>query len=139
MGGPMHLDFASVKFVQAWHSSSVVENDTIIYTGTPVGVILKMGGKTIYHAGDTGIFYDMQVIGELNDIDIAILPIGGRFTMDVKEAALAAKWLNPGMVIPMHYNSFKAIEQDPKEFEDQIKKEGGIECVVIKAGEKHSL
>ncbi|PHE52411.1 metal-dependent hydrolase, partial [Bacillus pseudomycoides] len=89
------------------------ENKTITYTGMPAGILFTAEEKTVYHAGDTALFSDMKLIGELNDIDIAFLPIGDNFTMGPEDAVLAAKWIHAKTVVPMHYNTFPVIEQDP--------------------------
>ncbi len=84
--------------------------------GNPVGIILEAEGKTIYHAGDTALFSDMAMIGERFDIDVAFLPIGDNFTMGVQDAATAAALLNASKVVPIHYNTFPMIKQDPQTF-----------------------
>jgi len=95
--------------------------------------LVNIGGKTIYHAGDTGLFLDMQLIGEMNDIDLAILPIGDNFTMGPEDAAKAVEFLKPKKIIPMHYNTFDVINQDVSKFVDMVK---GLsaECVAIEYG-----
>lgn len=118
IGGAYQFDFGKVKLTQAFHSSSYVnpETKTIIYTGMPTGILFTAEGKTIYHAGDTGLFYDMKVIGELNHIDLAFLPIGDNHTMGAKDAALATTWLQAKQVVPIHFNTFPFIKQDPYYF-----------------------
>lgn len=119
----------------AWHSLSVYENKQIIYTETPVGVIIKIAGKTIHHAGDTCIFGDMKLIGELNKIDIALLPIGGGFTMDIDEAVVAVNFLNPKTVVPMYYNTFPAIRATPEDFQEQVSRITKAKWIVLKPGD----
>jgi L-ascorbate metabolism protein UlaG (beta-lactamase superfamily) len=102
--------------VEAKHSSGLEEDGTMIYMGNPVGIILEAEGKTIYHAGDTALFSDMAMIGERFDIDVAFLPIGDNFTMGVQDAATAAALLNASKVVPIHYNTFPMIKQDPQTF-----------------------
>ncbi len=118
IGGAYTFDFGKVKITQAFHSSSYVnpETQTIIYTGMPTGILFTAEGKTIYHAGDTGLFYDMKVIGERNDIDLAFLPIGDNHTMGPEDAALASDWLQAKQVVPIHFNTFPFIKQDPWTF-----------------------
>jgi L-ascorbate metabolism protein UlaG (beta-lactamase superfamily) len=120
IGGAHEFDFGRVKLTQAFHGSSYEENGQLIYTGMPSGILLTIHGKTIYHAGDTALFSDMKLIGELNDIDLAFLPIGDNFTMGPEDAVLAAKWLNPKTVVPIHYNTFPVISQDPDAFVKQL-------------------
>jgi L-ascorbate metabolism protein UlaG (beta-lactamase superfamily) len=117
-----------VAFTPAWHTANV---------GDPTGVIIRMDGKTIYHAGDTGLFYDMKLIGELYKPDLAILPIGGRFTMDIYQAAKAVEFISPKFVIPMHYNTFDLIKADPKEFERLVGDKAKV--VILNPGESFEL
>jgi L-ascorbate metabolism protein UlaG (beta-lactamase superfamily) len=117
IGGSHQFDFGKVKLTQAFHGSSyITEDNQIIYTGMPAGILFTAEGKTIYHAGDTGLFSDMKLIGERNHIDVAFLPIGDNFTMGPEDAALAAEWLRAKIVVPIHYNTFPVIAQDPQQF-----------------------
>ncbi len=117
IGGAREFDFGTVKFTQAFHSSGFVTNDKqIIYLGMPTGILFTAEGKTIYHAGDTGLFSDMKLIGERHHIDVAFLPIGDSFTMGPEDAAVAAEWLGAKLVVPIHYNTFPPIAQDPERF-----------------------
>lgn len=127
VGGTYDFKGLKVTIVHAFHSSS---------TGTPIGFILKGEGTTVYHAGDTGLFYDMKLFKELYKPRIALLPIGGHFTMGPYEALKAVELLNPDVVIPMHYNTFPVIKQDPEEFKKTVEsKMAGVEVVVLKPGE----
>ena len=105
------------------------------YAGEPSGVILTIDGKVIYHTGDTGLFYDMKLIGELNDIDYMLLPIGDNFTMGIDDAVKAVEFVNPKIAIPMHYNTFPVINADPNEFKDKVKKIDK-ECKVLEFGQE---
>jgi L-ascorbate metabolism protein UlaG (beta-lactamase superfamily) len=117
IGGAYEFDFGKVKLTQAFHGSSFMTSSReIIYCGMPAGVLLTIEGKTIYHAGDTALFSDMKLIGDRHPIDIAFLPIGDNFTMGPEDAAYAAKLLNPQVVVPIHYNTFPPIKQDPNRF-----------------------
>lgn len=138
IGGAHKFDFGTVKLTQAFHGSSYTEeeNKKIVYTGMPSGILFTAEGKTIYHAGDTGIFSDLKLIGELNDIDLAFLPIGDNFTMGPEDALLAAKWVQAKQVVPIHYNTFPVIEQDPHEFTNALDSGVGI---VLEAGETIEL
>ena len=127
IGGPISVNGWEIRLVQAFH------------TGNPTGAILKKDGLTIYHAGDTGLFSDMKMIGELFKPDIAILPIGGRFTMDEKDAALASKWIGAKKVIPAHYNTFPLITADPKKFEELVLKESGAKTLIFSVGEEKEI
>ncbi|GAA0363520.1 metal-dependent hydrolase [Bacillus horti] len=140
IGGAREFEFGKVKFTQAFHGSAVVdeEGQNIIYTGMPAGILLTVEGKTIYHAGDTALFGDMKLLGELHSIDLAFLPIGDNFTMGPEDALLAAEWVKANKVIPMHYNTFPPIEQDPHQFVQQLKAKG-IEGQVLESTESITL
>ena len=134
IGGSRDFGNYWVKLTPAWHGSSNFDENNY-YMGMPCGFIIKMDGKTIYHAGDTGLFGDMKfIIGDLYDIDVAILPIGDNVVMGPEDAVIATKWLNPKMVIPMHYNTFPLIKQDPSIFQQKVEALG-IECKIISPGE----
>lgn len=131
IGGGYNFPFGRIKFTIAHHSSCSPDGR---YMGEPAGVLITIGGKTIYHAGDTGLFLDMKLIGEMNAIDAAIVPIGDNFTMGIDDAVKAIEFLNPKMAIPMHYNTFGVIEADPMEFKRKVESIGK-KCVVIPFGE----
>ncbi|AGN37505.1 metal-dependent hydrolase [Bacillus paralicheniformis] len=134
IGGSHQFDFGQVKLTQAFHGSAYTEEDSqkIVYTGMPAGILLTVEGRTIFHAGDTGLFSDMKLIGELNHIDLAFLPIGDNFTMGPEDAKLAAEWLRAKQVVPVHYSTFPVIEQDPHAFADSLP--GGV-GKVLEVGE----
>lgn len=134
IGGKIKYDFGWVKIVNAFHSSSTNEG---IYTGHPVGFVINFHGLHIYHAGDTGIFGDMELIGRLYGVDVALLPIGGNFTMDIVDAVEAAKMLNCKVAIPMHYGTFPPIEADPEEFKMLLEKKTNAKAVILKPGESY--
>ncbi|MFC0522337.1 metal-dependent hydrolase [Pontibacillus salicampi] len=137
IGGAHEFEFGKVKFTQAFHGSAYTEEDgTIVYTGMPTGILFTYNGKTIYHAGDTGLFSDMKLIGERNDIDLAFLPIGDNFTMGPEDAALAADWIQAKQVVPVHYNTFPLINQDGKAFANSLANNTGK---VMEVGETISL
>jgi len=121
-GHPMHIGggydfpFGHVKLTIAHHGSTT-ETGAV---GNPCGFLVTMGDRTLYHAGDTGLFSDMELIGTTNDIDCALLPIGDNFTMGIKDAAMAADMLRAKIVVPMHYNTFDVIKQDPQVFKDEL-------------------
>jgi len=136
IGGSHAFPFGRVKLTIAHHGSAVVEQNAE-YTGNPCGFLITMGGKTLYHAGDTGIFSDMRLIGELNDIDAALLPIGDNFTMGPKDASIAAGFLKAKIVIPMHYNTWELIAQDAEAFSKTLP-----ECstgIILQPGETYRL
>lgn len=136
IGGKNEFEFGSVKFVHAFHSSSYTfgENGELIYTGMPTGIIIEAGGRKIYHAGDTGIFGDMKLITELNGpFDVFFVPIGDNFTMGIDDAVYATdKLVQPKIAVPVHYNTFPPIKQDPEAFKNKL----STECQALKAGEE---
>jgi L-ascorbate metabolism protein UlaG (beta-lactamase superfamily) len=115
IGGSHVFAWGKVKFTQAFHGSSYEEEDgTAVYTGMPAGILFTAEGKTIYHAGDTALFSDMKLIGELEKPNAAFLPIGDNFTMGPEDALIAAKWIGADITVPIHYNTFPVIEQNPE-------------------------
>jgi len=132
IGGGFNFPFGRVKLTPAAHGSAVVTGEHIEYTGAPCGVLVTMGGRTVYHTGDTGLIADLEVIGRTNAIDVAIVPIGDNFTMGPDDAVEAVKMIRPRWVIPMHYEAFDLIRQDPQAFARRV---GALaECVVLEPG-----
>ncbi len=121
IGGGFDFEFGRLKFTIAHHGSMTPDNT---YGGEPAGVILTIDGKSIYHTGDTGLFYDMKLIGEMTPIDYMLLPIGDNFTMGITDAVKAVELANPTVAIPMHYNTFPVIEADPDEFKKKVEAVG---------------
>ena len=115
IGGYYHDPSFSLKMTIAHHSSAYIDNSDIIYTGSPCGYLINMQGKTIYFAGDTALFKDMATIAA-SPIHLALLPIGDRFTMGPEDARKAVEMLHPDLVVPMHYNTWEIINQDPEKF-----------------------
>jgi L-ascorbate metabolism protein UlaG (beta-lactamase superfamily) len=136
IGGGNEFPFGSVKLTIAHHGSTL--GDKLEYGGNPAGFIIRTGGKVIYHSGDTGLFLDMKLIGELDSIDLALLPIGGNFTMDIPDAIKAVEFLKPKKAIPMHYNTFDLIACNPEDFVNGIKPLG-VEGVALGFGESYQL
>jgi L-ascorbate metabolism protein UlaG (beta-lactamase superfamily) len=130
MGGRFRFDFGTVKLFPALHSSSI---DDVHSLGTAVSFMISMGGKNLYHAGDTALFGDMALISEQYSIDLAMLPIGGIFTMDSEDAVRAERLLKAKKVVPMHYGKWS--EADPYEFRDLIGKQAIGTAVVMRPGE----
>lgn len=140
IGGRLSLGYAELQMVQAFHSSSIIKHDTqeIVYAGMPAGYLIRWGGRTILHAGDTNLFSDMKLIGERNEIDLAFLPIGDLYTMGPEEAAEAAEWLRAKSVTPVHYNTFELIRQDGARFAELLAQRG-IQGRVLRPGESLQL
>ena len=126
IGGRVKLDGIELIFTQAFHSMS----------SNPSGVLVFLNNKTIYHAGDTGVFSDMRLIGEMYPIDLAFLPVGGHFTMGPLEAKKAIQLLSPKTVIPIHYNTFDLIKQN---IDQDLVKDTKTKLVILKAGENFIL
>jgi len=117
IGGKYRFPFGTVKLTTALHGSGIARGDgTFLYGGLACGFLLHIEGKWLYHAGDTGLFGDMRLIGEQYRLDLAMLPIGDNYTMGPEDAALAAQMLKPRLVIPMHFNTFPLIVQDAAHF-----------------------
>jgi len=133
IGGTARFDDVEVTMVKAVHSADVVDGG-IVSAGDPVGFVVKMDGVTVYHAGDTDVFMDMKLIGELYRPKVAMLPIGDFYTMGVKGAVKAVELIRPEIAIPMHYDTFPAIKQDPKRFKEEAEKLG-VKVVILKPGE----
>ena len=131
IGGAYTFPFGRVKFTIAHHGSSAPDGT---YTGNPAGVLLTIDGKTLYHAGDTALFLDMKLIGEMNAIDVALLPIGDNFTMGIDDAVKAVEFLRPQLAIPIHYKTFDVIDVDPGEFVEKVSRTG-FKARVMEVGE----
>lgn len=131
VGNWQNYSWGRVIATPAFHSSSTPDG---IYGGNPCGYVFEIEGRTVYHAGDTSLTQEMKTIGELYQPDVAILPIGGQFTMDIEHAIIASEWLGVSGVIPMHYNTFDAISVDITEFERLIREKGKLP-LILKVGQ----
>jgi len=125
-GGKIKTDFGFVAFTPAFHSSSYDGR----YLGMPCGVIVNLGGVTLYHCGDTALFSDMKLLGEIYKPDIACIPIGDRFTMGPELGAKAAEFIRPKVAIPIHYKTWPLLVQDASAFRPQ-----GVEVKLLDPGE----
>lgn len=125
-GGAFDFDFGRVKFTQAIHGSSLTIDGIPTTLGLASGILITADGQTVYHLGDTALYSDMKLIGQLNAIDLAFIPIGDNFTMGPADATIAADWLKAKKVVPIHYNTFPIIEQDPHAFIAGLKESEGI-------------
>ena len=135
-GGTQRVGDFELTMTHAFHSNSIDENGVRHYGGEPAGYIIRMpGGFTIYHAGDTALFGDMKLIGELYKPDLAMLPIGDRFTMGPREAAHAIWLLGVKHVVPMHYATFSFLTGTAEQLRKETKKIKGLEIHALKAGE----
>lgn len=140
IGGRYQSNFGLVQLTPAFHGNGYVDEEKreIVYMGMPAGLVIQVDGKTLYHAGDTSLFSDMQLIKRKYQIDLAMLPIGDNYTMGPDDAVLAAEWVGAKRVVPMHYNTFPVIEQDPDSFVKKLAAKA-ITGVVLKAGESIDL
>jgi len=135
IGGGFDYSWGRVKLTIAHHGSGLPDGS---YGGNPCGFLFTIKGKKIYHACDTGLFYDMRLIGE-EGIDLAILPIGDNFTMGPADALRAVKLISPGQVIPVHYNTFEVIRQDPYAWAELVEQETETKVRVLRPGEQMVL
>jgi L-ascorbate metabolism protein UlaG (beta-lactamase superfamily) len=146
LGGTVEFDGGSAKLVQAFHTSTApgrgddpFSAETGVAIGQAAGWIVSLGGTSIYHTGDTCLFGDMRLIAERNPVDVALVPIGGHYTMDRHDAVAAVEMIAPKLVIPMHYNTFPPIEADAEAFKADVESQTGAQCVVLEPGETHSI
>ncbi|MCZ4243373.1 metal-dependent hydrolase [Pedobacter punctiformis] len=121
--GKFTFDWGAVRMVPATHSAGLPDGS---YGGNPAGYVLELEGKSIYFAGDTGLTIEMKVLADLYNLDYAILPIGGNYTMDVDDALIATKYLECNNVIGVHYNTFPVIEIDTNIAADKFKRENKV-------------
>jgi len=131
IGGTVKVKGIRISMVQAFHSST---------RGAPTGLVIEAGRKTIYHAGDTGLFGDMRLISEIHRPDIALIPIGGYYTMGPEEAAEAVKLIKPAIVIPMHYQTYPVLTPSAEGFVKIVKeKTPDVKIIVLKPGETYQF
>lgn len=135
IGGRVTLDFGKVKMTPALHGSGIETEEGIIYGGTPCGFLIEVDGKKLYHAGDTGLTMDMQLLAS-EKIDVALIPIGGNFTMDIVDAVTAVEFIKPKTVIPMHYNTFPIICASPEIFQSKVL---NADVVILSIGESYNF
>jgi L-ascorbate metabolism protein UlaG (beta-lactamase superfamily) len=145
-GGKVQFEWGHIGLVPAWHTNTLPGSAEApfsaehgIAVGPAAGLIIRIGETTVYHAGDTCLFGDMQLIAQRNPIDVALLPIGGHYTMDRHDAVVAAEFVGAGTVIPMHYDTFPPIETDAEAFKADVEAQTSSRVVVLKPGETHSL
>ena len=127
IGGAFGFPFGRVKMTPAWHGSGIQSDGGMIYGGVAGGFLIEVDGKRIYHAGDTGLTMEMNLLAD-ESVDVALLPIGGNYTMDIDDAVRALKMIRPKTAVPMHYDTFQLIEASPEEF---ARKASGLADVKI--------
>jgi L-ascorbate metabolism protein UlaG (beta-lactamase superfamily) len=135
IGGGFEHPFGHVKLTPALHGSVLPDGSD---GGMAAGFLLRLGGKRVYLAGDTGLFSDMQLIGR-EGLDLAVLPIGDNYTMGPDDALQAVKFLNPEVVIPIHYNTWEAITQDVQKWAARVQAETGARPIVLSPGESYTI
>lgn len=135
IGGSFELDGVSFTMTPAMHSGGIEENGVVVAGSTAAGFVIGMDGVRVYHAGDTGLFSDMKLIGELYRPHVALLPIGGRYTMGPAEAMMAANFIGAKTVIPIHYNTWEKIAADPLSFKKAIELTTDLKVKVPAPGE----
>ncbi|HWH92516.1 MAG TPA: metal-dependent hydrolase [Baekduia sp.] len=135
IGGTADLGWVSVRLTPAWHTSTT-PNGTV---NTPAGLVVEMGGKRIYFAGDTALFSDLALPARRGHIDLAVLPIGGHYTMDRFDAVVAAELVKADQVIPSHYDTFPPIETDVQAFKADVQNAGFAEVIVLEPDGTHEL
>ncbi|MDD3150377.1 MAG: metal-dependent hydrolase [Candidatus Gastranaerophilales bacterium] len=132
MGGKVPFDWGYACWLPASHSSSLPDGT---YGGSPASILIDIDGTKIYHAGDTGLHYNLKMVGEFYKPDIALLPIGGFYTMGIEEALKAIEWLNPKIVVPIHYNTFPPIKTDVNKFKSNVGEQTTSKCVILNPNE----
>ena len=137
-GATIQVRSTGFTMTHAIHSSGITGEKIMIEGGEAAGYVIN-GTKRVYHAGDTSLFKDMELIGELYKPEIAFLPIGDRFTMGIREASIATKMIAPRVVIPMHYNTVPLIEQDPFAFKEAVESLCATEVVILNPGDHVSF
>jgi L-ascorbate metabolism protein UlaG (beta-lactamase superfamily) len=134
LGGTVAFDWGWARLVPAWHTSTT-PGGTV---NTPAGLLVGFGGKVIYHLGDTALFSDLQLPGRREPIDVALICIGGHYTMDRFDAVHAARLVGARQVIPCHYDTFPPIETDAQAFKADVESAGAAQVVVLAPGERHT-
>jgi len=135
LGGTVKFDWGWVKVVPAFHTSTTAKGTQSL----PAGLLIDIGGTLVYHLGDTALFSDLQLIARRGDkVDVALVPIGGHFTMDRYDAVTAVEFIDPATVIPVHYDTFPPIETDAEAFKSDVESQTSAQVVILAPGETHS-
>jgi len=146
LGGTVEFDWGYIGLVPAWHTSTLpgsnekpLSAEHGVAIGTAAGLLVKIGETTVYHAGDTCLFSDMKLIAQRSDVDVALLPIGGHYTMDRRDAVVAAELVGAGTVLPMHYDTFPPIETDAEAFKSEVESKTSSQVVLLQPGGAHAV
>src|SRR3954468_11140828 len=135
IGGTVEFDWGSVRLTPAWHTSTTPKGTV----NTPAGLVIEMGGKRIYHVGDSALFSDLALAGKRGRLDAALLCIGGHYTMDRFDGVEAARLIGGDLVVPCHYDTFPPIETDAAAFKSDVEQAGIAQVAVLDPGQEHSL
>ena len=134
LGGTVDFDWGSVRLVPAWHTSTTPKGTV----NTPAGLVIELGDKRVYHLGDTALFSDLQLVKRRGRIDVALMCIGGHYTMDRFDAVVAAELVGADRIIPCHYGTFPPIETDAQAFRQDVQNAGYAEVTVLEPGQSHT-
>jgi L-ascorbate metabolism protein UlaG (beta-lactamase superfamily) len=134
IGGTVKLDWGWVRLTPAWHTSTTPKGTVNV----PAGLVIGFGGKVVYHLGDTALFSDLALPGQREPIDVALMCIGGHYTMDRHDAVQAARLVGAAQVIPCHYDTFPPIETDARAFKADVEAAGAAQVIVLAPGEAHT-
>jgi L-ascorbate metabolism protein UlaG (beta-lactamase superfamily) len=137
IGGTVRFDDAGlwVRLTPAWHTSTTPKG----LVNTPAGMVIGLGDKVVYHLGDTGLFSDLQLVKQRDEIDVALMCIGGHYTMDRHDGVRAAELVGAKQIVPCHYNTFPPIETDAQAFKSDVESATSSEVVVLEPGDTHSV
>ncbi len=145
LGGTIRFEWGWIKLVPAWHTNTLPGSEEALFSaehgapiGTAAGLLINLGGTTVYQTGDTCLFGDMKLIAERNPVDIAVMPIGGHYTMDRHDAVVAADFIGASTVIPMHFDTFPPIETDAQAFKADVEARTSSQVLVLGPGQSHS-
>ena len=134
IGGTVEFDDVWVRLVPAWHTSTTPRGTANV----PAGIVVGLGGKVVYHLGDTALFSDLRLVGERDPVDVALMCIGGHYTMDRHDAVKAAELVGARTVIPCHYNTFPPIETDAEAFKADVEAQTSSKVEILEPGETFS-
>jgi L-ascorbate metabolism protein UlaG (beta-lactamase superfamily) len=134
IGGTVEFDWGSVRLTPAWHTSTTPKGTASV----PAGLVIEIGGKRIYHLGDTGLFSDLALPKRRGHIDVALMCIGGHYTMDRFDAVVAAELVGADQIIPCHYDTFPPVETDAQAFKTDVQNAGYAEVVILEPGQAHT-
>jgi L-ascorbate metabolism protein UlaG (beta-lactamase superfamily) len=145
-GGTVSYDWGYISLVPAWHTNTIPGSgedpfsaETGVVVGPAAGLVIKIGETTVYHAGDTCLFGDMKLIAQRSDVDVFLVPIGGHYTMDRRDAVVACELVGAKTVIPMHYDTFPPIETDAEAFKADVEAQTSSQVVVLDPGQSHTV